>query len=192
MTPWDDLRAVLHATTDILQQSEFASIDTLEQRTRQVAQPATSAALARDTIRTLTFTLGTERYAWLAQRVRAIAKVERITPVPSAPAYYCGVISLRGQVLSVMDLRVYLGLPAPEASADLVIVIDGAGLEVGVLATDIFDMVNLSLDKLTPASGAGLDPELVLGITTDGLTVLDAESLLRRERTRVEAESDKL
>jgi chemotaxis signal transduction protein len=70
------------------------------------------------------------------------------------------------------------------------IVIDGAGLEIGVLATDVFDVVNVRLNALTPASSAGLDAELVIGVTVDGMTILDAEALLRRERNRVEAENE--
>ena len=59
-----------------------------------------------------------EHYGWPVGRVRAIARIEKITPVPSAPIYYRGVISLRGQVLSVMDLRTYLGLPPLDRSGN--------------------------------------------------------------------------
>jgi purine-binding chemotaxis protein CheW len=190
MTNWEELRAKLRETADILNQSEHTALDTLEPRTRQLARTVDGAEAAQDATRALTFAVGTERYAWLVRSVSAIARIGRVTPVPSAPLYYRGVTSLRGQVLSVLDLRAYLGLPPLDAQTEFMIVIDGAGLEIGVLATDVFDVMNVRLNALTPASSAGLDAELVIGVTVDGMTILDAEALLRRERSRVDAENE--
>ena len=190
MTNWEDLRTKLRDTAQILTEGEHAAVDSREQRTRQLAHPIDEDAFGQDATRALTFAVGAERYAWLVRSVSAIARIGRVTPVPSAPSYYRGVISLRGQVLSVLDLRVYLGLSPLDTQAEFMIVIDGAGLEIGVLATDVFDVMNVRLNALTPASSAGLDAELVIGVTVDGMTILDAEALLRRERYRVEAENE--
>jgi purine-binding chemotaxis protein CheW len=190
MTSWDDLRDRLRETVDILVESEHATVDTFELRTKQLARPVDGDQHGQDATRALTFAVGAERYAWLVRSVSAIARIGRVTPVPSAPSYFRGVISLRGQVLSVLDLRAYLGLPPLDTQAEFMIVIDGAGLEIGVLATDVFDVVNVRLNALTPASSAGLDAELVIGVTVDGLTILDADALLRRERYRVESENE--
>jgi len=197
-TAWDDLRAVLRETEEILNRGDLdSSRDSLDERTRQLARPHIDTTTSHDLARVLTFSLGTERYAWRANHVRTIARSGRLTPVPSAPAHYPGVISLRGQILSVMDLRVYLNLPNLPSTADQadnsisVIVIDGAGLEIGILASEVSDVVDVPLNELTPATSAGLDPELVIGVTRDGLTILDAEALLKRERKRVESEIER-
>jgi purine-binding chemotaxis protein CheW len=200
-TAWDDLRAVLRETEEILNRGDLDSTrdpnNSLDERTRQLARPHINASADPDLARVLTFSLGTERYAWLANRVRTISRSGRLTPVPSAPAHYLGVISLRGQILSVMDLRVYLSLPNLPSTTDQadnstsIIVIDGAGLEIGVLASEVSDVINVPLDSLTPALSAGLDPELIIGVTRDGLTILDAEALLKRERQRVESEIER-
>ncbi len=184
---WNDLWTVLRETSDILNEGEVSG--SLEERTKQLARrPEDSVTISPDVARVLTFALGDEQYSWPAQRIRAIARIGRITPVPSAPPYYRGVISLRGEVISVLDLSLYLGLSAPDRPLDFMIVIDGAGLQIGVLASDVFDVVNIPLVDLAPASSAGLDPELIVGVTKDGLTLLDAEALLRRERQRIESE----
>jgi purine-binding chemotaxis protein CheW len=184
---WDDVWAVLHETAEILDQEE--SSGSLEDRTRQLARrPDNDRLVSHEIARVLMFALGSEQYSWPAQRVRAISRIGRITPVPSAPAYYRGVISLRGQVISVLDLARYLNLPESDRALDFMIVIDGAGLAIGVLASDVYDVVNIPLVDLAPASSAGLDPELIIGMTKTGLTMLDAEALLRRERQRIESE----
>jgi purine-binding chemotaxis protein CheW len=186
---WDELWAVLKDTADILSRDGGEAADTLDERTRQLAQSQTfDDGTEHDTRQVLTFRLGEERYAWPVENVRAIARISHLTPVPSAPVFYRGVTSLRGQVLSVMDLRTYLELPPLENTPEFMMVIDGAGLEIGVMASNVYDVLSISISKLAPASSAGLDAELVIGMTTNGLTILNAEALLRRERARVEAE----
>src|SRR5512141_1517289 len=139
MTTWDDLRGILKETTEILNREE-QGLDTLDERTRQLARQIAEPDLDRSVIRVLAFTLGTERYGWTVNHVRAITTVGRITPVPSTPVYYRGVVSLRGRVLSVMDLGLYLSLPPLDQPAELMVVIDGAGLEIGVLASTVFEV----------------------------------------------------
>jgi purine-binding chemotaxis protein CheW len=184
---WEEVWSVLRETSEILSQDEVSG--SLDERTRLLARrPDDDLTVSHEVARVLTFKLGSEQYSWPAQRVRAIARIGRITPVPSAPHYYRGVISLRGQVISVLDLSHYLNLPEPDAPPEFMIVIDGAGLEIGVLASDVYDVVNVPVLTLAPASSAGLDPELIIGVTRDGLTMLDAEALLRRERHRIDSE----
>src|SRR5437762_734608 len=99
---WDEVWGILRETSEILNQDVVSG--SLEERTRQLARrPDVSEGTARDFARVLTFALGAEQYSWPAARVRAISRIGRITPVPSAPPYYRGVISLRGQVISALD-----------------------------------------------------------------------------------------
>jgi purine-binding chemotaxis protein CheW len=185
-TAWSDLRAVLKETADILHRPETADAQAMHERAQQLARPLAAPTTATpDTLRTLVFTLGTERYSWPVYSVKAIAEIERLTPVPSTPAYYAGVTNFRGRILSVMDLRIYMNLAPLREQPHYMIIIDGANLEIGVLATDVFDVLSVKRSSLVPA--AGLDVELITGVMPDGLTVLDAESLLRRERFRAES-----
>ena len=51
------------------------------------------------------------------ERVREIVRVRPITPVPRVPERVCGVISLRGEIVEVIDLRLRLGLRAATSGA---------------------------------------------------------------------------
>ena len=62
----------------------------------------------------LTFALGKEEYGLEILKVREIIKVMDITSVPRTPSYVRGVINLRGQVISVVDLRAKFGMPSAE------------------------------------------------------------------------------
>lgn len=53
----------------------------------------------------LGFSLGTEEYAIPLLSVKEVIALPEITPVPFSPPHFLGIINLRGQIISVMDLR---------------------------------------------------------------------------------------
>ncbi|MCP3983924.1 MAG: purine-binding chemotaxis protein CheW [bacterium] len=57
----------------------------------------------------LAFPLGADRYALPVDRVREVVRLRQITPVPRVPADILGVISLRGEIVQVLDLSQRLG-----------------------------------------------------------------------------------
>ena len=59
--------------------------------------------------RYLSFNLGVEEYAVPLLAVREVIAMPEYTPVPYTPPYFLGIMNLRGQVISIMDLRQKLG-----------------------------------------------------------------------------------
>jgi chemotaxis signal transduction protein/chemotaxis methyl-accepting protein methylase len=60
----------------------------------------------------VTFTLGDKDYGIDIMSIREIQKGNRFTYIPNAPDYVRGVYNLRGEIISVVDLRKFFGLPA--------------------------------------------------------------------------------
>ena len=60
--------------------------------------------------RYLSFSVGKERYAVKLLQIREVVAVPQTIPVPFTPDYFLGIMNLRGQVISVIDLRVKMGL----------------------------------------------------------------------------------
>jgi len=60
--------------------------------------------------RFLTFQLGKEQYAIPLLQVKEVIEMSEPTPIPETPSYFKGIINLRGQVISVLDLRSKLKL----------------------------------------------------------------------------------
>ena len=128
-----------------------------------------------------TFRLGELFFGIDVLRVQEIIRFQEMTPVPLAPPVVRGLINLRGQVVTAMDLRRRLGLP-PRGDDELPmnVIIRNEDDTVSFLVDDIGDVVE-------PAEGAfelppkTLDPA-VRGVISgvyklDGrlLLVLDAE-----------------
>jgi purine-binding chemotaxis protein CheW len=55
--------------------------------------------------------------------VQEIVRLQMITPVPAVPPEIAGLINLRGEVLTAVDLRARLGLPPPGSGRDPVNVV---------------------------------------------------------------------
>jgi purine-binding chemotaxis protein CheW len=117
----------------------------------------------------LGFSLAGEEYAVELERIREIVRVPQITEVPRAPADISGVMSLRGEVMPVFDLRKRLRLPAGEAPstkrARVVVVDVGDGPE-GILVDAVDQVVRLRPSTIEPPPPGlgGLESECLCGI----------------------------
>ncbi|MGO9114300.1 MAG: chemotaxis protein CheW [Thermoguttaceae bacterium] len=84
-------------------------------------------------------------------KVEEISRYCAITPVPGAPASVCGVMSLRGEVVTVLDLRVVLGLGKTECTRQTRnVIVQAAGERIGLLVDRVADVVRAATADLLP------------------------------------------
>ena len=99
--------------------------------------PATSGQLA-------TFRLDGDLYGVEVEHVQEVLKSQGLTRVPLAPAAVAGLINLRGQVVTALELRERLGRPPrPEGTDAVVIVVRLHGEAVSLLVDSIADVVDV-------------------------------------------------
>lgn len=121
---------------------------------RDAARPGGRDEHAVHAQRLLVFLLDGAPYALPIERVREIVRRRPITPVPRLPAEVPGVISLRGSVIEVIDLRRRLGLPAGQADrrSRIVVAHDGEGRVAGLLVDAVLAVV--AAGEVTPRDGS--------------------------------------
>lgn len=119
----------------------------------------------------LTFTLGEDVFALEIARVREVVDYTEITRVPRMPDYLCGVINLRGNVVSVADLRLKMGLPEIKNREEACIVItevnmEGEQLQVGVIMDSVREVIELAPEQIEPCPklGTGLNTGFIRGM----------------------------
>jgi purine-binding chemotaxis protein CheW len=141
----------------------------------------------------LTFRLAGETYAVEIGRVVEVMRTPPITEVPRAPSEVQGVVSVRGEVVTVVDPRGRLGLARAEGppAKRLVIVDDGSG-SCGLLVDRVAGVVRLPRGALEPCPQALVNAggDLFIGIGRDRdrlFLVIDAAALLRPLRRAAEA-----
>lgn len=169
----------------------------LDARAHALAEvpPATATG---ETLDVLVFHQGGERYGVQVTHVQEIYPLEQLTPVPRTPNFVAGVFSARGRILSVVDMRAFLGFsPIGLSDQTKIIVVssnhppgDPARIELGILADAVADVVTLLTDELEPplATHTGAHTEYIHGVTADLLLVLDLHTLLTDKRLIVQEE----
>jgi purine-binding chemotaxis protein CheW len=120
----------------------------------------------------LTFILGRESYGVTVQKVREILRLPDITPVPRMPAYFKGVINLRGKIIPVIDLRLKFGLSrADTTDRTCIVVVQGtlpgnSTLQMGMIVDAVEEVLNINAPDIesTPAFALDMDTAPILGL----------------------------
>lgn len=155
----------------------------LEERARALARPLHAEETA-DSVEMVVVTMGTEDYGIDARHVLEVLSLADVdvAPVPGIPAFWSGLINVRGSLHPVLDMRRYLSLPDAAATDRPrgVVLVCAAGLTVGMIVDDAPEVRRVPTATIGPAL-AGVTQalrETVRGVTHDLLTVLDVEALL--------------
>lgn len=146
---------------------------------------AADTLAARDEF--LSFRLGAEEYAIDILQVREIRACEKVTHLANAPAFVKGVISLRGEIVPIVDLRVKFGHAAEFNGATVMIILTIADRLVGIVVDAVSDVVGLLPEQVRPA------PEMagVSGMRfIRGLAPLDGRMLIVVDIARLMADAE--
>lgn len=143
------------------------------------------AAKREDAVaRWVCFGLGAQDYGLPITQVHEVLRPAPIEPVPGAPDVVPGVMNLRGQVVTVIDLRRYLRLPAPAPSAEArIVVVVHDGETIGLLVDRIGQVSKIAADAIKPLPDLHRDgdPFRFVGVVAGEhglLTLLDVDALL--------------
>jgi purine-binding chemotaxis protein CheW len=136
----------------------------------------------------LTFALGREEYGLEILKVREIIGYMDITAVPQTPPYVRGVINLRGQVISVVDLRSKFGMPSAERTDETCIIVVEAGaagrkLSTGLIVDRVSEVLDIAEGQIEdpPSFGGDVSTEVIVGMGKIGESVkilLDIDRVL--------------
>jgi purine-binding chemotaxis protein CheW len=143
----------------------------------------------------LTFSLDREEYGIGILKVKEIIGMIPITMIPRMPPYVKGVINLRGKVIPVVDLRLKLSMAEAgytERTCIIVVEISGGSGQVliGIIVDSVSEVLNVKGADIedTPAFGARLDTEYILGMAKIGGKVkilLDIDKILNNEEIMI-------
>ncbi len=136
----------------------------------------------------LTFALGNEGYGIEIMRVREIFGYVEPTAVPHTPSYVRGVINLRGQVISVIDLRAKFGMTTIDRTDETCIIVvetmaGGRKISTGLIVDRVSDPITIANENIEDAPAMGLDvgSSVILGMGKVGSAVkilLDIDAVL--------------
>jgi|APLak6261703504_1056268.scaffolds.fasta_scaffold01679_5 purine-binding chemotaxis protein CheW len=162
----------------------------LLERARLLAQPTEEAAAA-PAIEVVALLLAYETYAIETFYVREVYPLKDLTPLPCTPDFVAGIVNVRGQVMSVIDLKQLFELPA-KGLTDLnkIVILSDGTMEFGILADSILGVRNIPLHEIESGlpTLSGVRQDYLKGITAEGVVVLDAAQLLHNENIVIHEE----
>lgn len=96
--------------------------------------------------------LGQERLGVDLDIIREFSEISGLVPVPCCPSHILGNMNLRGNVITIVDIREPLGIAADaKAASKKAIVAEIAGLIAGVAVDDLFEVIYVTPAKVRPS-----------------------------------------
>jgi purine-binding chemotaxis protein CheW len=173
----------------LLEDPEAGPILTARARALALQEEVVAGALGAATI---TFRLGGSSYSFPATAVREVQPLGAYTTLPAVPPFICGLVNVRGRLITAIDLRPLLGLPAtalPPGAMLLIVCSDDS--ELGLVADSVI-AVHGQTAALAPAPSAasGHSVAWVRGVDADLSLHLDPVALFADPALIVNAEAD--
>ena len=163
--------------------NEDAGNAILRERARLHALPPEEETTA-SAIEVVTLLLAYETYAIETAYVREVYPLKDLTLLPCTPDFVAGIVNVRGQVMSVIDLKQLFELPV-KGLTDLnkIVILSDGTMEFGILADSILGVRNIPLHEIESGlpTLSGVRQDYLKGITAEGMVVLDAAQLLHNE-----------
>ncbi|MBW4053905.1 MAG: chemotaxis protein CheW [Proteobacteria bacterium] len=144
---------------------------------------ATSLAADESSLEFLCFRVSDEIYGINIMDIKEIIKPREVTEVPHAPSFVSGVLSLRGVIIPIIDIRVRLGLAHEVTTGkERIIVIKNNTSFSGLLVDEVTQVVQVRPDTVeaAPAVLDGIDRDFVSGLgRSDGqlIIILNLENI---------------
>jgi purine-binding chemotaxis protein CheW len=163
----------------------------LEERARQLARVEITGQEKESPLEVVEFRLADETYALECRHTREVSPLKAPVAIPGAPDFVLGIINIRGQIVSVIDLAKFFELPAKGVNDRAwVIVLENETMEFGVLAEEVLGATSIPAGEIQPPPPTltGIRAEYLKGIAKNRLIVLDAAKLLADEKIVINQE----
>ncbi|OPY31798.1 MAG: purine-binding chemotaxis protein [Methanomassiliicoccales archaeon PtaU1.Bin124] len=142
----------------------------------------------------VSFKLGKGTFAVKVANVREIVKVQDITRIPKMPDYVEGVMNLRGQITTVIDLKKRFNIETGEdmgrTAQSRIIVAEIGDNQLGIVVDAVEDVMRVPLQSISAPPktlSSGVDTAFLTGICKmpDKLIMLlDLNNLIESEEER--------
>ena len=162
---------------------------TLKERAKALAREPKGIEEDESHLEVVEFMLAHERYALELTHIREVYPLKELTPLPGTPDFVLGIINVRGQILSIVDIKRFFDLPEKGlTNLNQVIILQSEEMEFGILADEILgtksipaSAIQASLPTLT-----GIRAEYLKGVTGDRVVILNGEKIVSDEKMVVQ------
>jgi purine-binding chemotaxis protein CheW len=153
----------------------------MRERAKKLASESKTKETDEEKLEILEFMLSGERYGLESLYIREAYPLKNFTPIPCTPAFVLGLVNVRGQVMSIVDIGRFFELPRKGITElNRVLILSSGDMEFGILADDILGVSQVPVKDIQESLPTLTDirAEYLKGVTKDRLTILDAKKIL--------------
>jgi purine-binding chemotaxis protein CheW len=128
-----------------------------------------------------------EKYAFDIKYINEVFRNKKVTPLPCTPSFIIGIINFRGKILSVIDIRNFLGFTNDTKESNeirQVIIVKVNDLEVGIAVDNILGYYNIEPEEIqhTVLTITNERKEFFMGIGKSGTLLLHIKNIMLSEK----------
>ncbi|MEG0773001.1 chemotaxis protein CheW [Clostridium sp.] len=127
------------------------------------------------------FNIGDEQFAVETSNVQSINDLMKITKVPKAPSYIKGLINLRGNIISILDINLLLGMTVGDDKNDNIIILKLQDELVGITVDNVDEVMEFNEEELEKLHSE-MDKSYIKGVINLKdriITLIDFEKMLQ-------------
>ena len=157
------------------------TLELLKKRAIEMGREPDQDTLGRNFVDIISFSLAGETYGLETEFVGEVLQLKEFTPLPGIPSHILGVVNVRGQIIAVVDLKVFFNLPSNGiGELDKVIILHNEQMEFGILADTVYGTQSIDINEImsVPQTVGGIGGTYTKGVTKEHLIILSGEALL--------------
>lgn len=126
------------------------------------------------------FRLNNEQFAVETAKVQSINNSMEITKVPQAPAYIKGLINLRGNVISLLDINLLMDIPKAEISENSILILEMEDELVGITVDQVDEVLDVEENAIEKINDEGKKVYIqgIINFKDSIVTLIDIDKLL--------------
>ena len=133
------------------------------------------------------FNINNQKYAFDIKYINEVFRPKKVTPIPCTPSFVVGIINFRGKILSVIDIRNFIGFTSDTkdfSEVRQVIVVKINELEVGILVDNVLGYYSISLEEIQKNVLTLTEDrkEFIVGIARNSTMIIDIKNVMLSEK----------
>lgn len=133
------------------------------------------------------FNVNNEKYAFDIKYINEVFKPKKVTPLPCTPSFIIGIINFRGKILSVIDIRNFIGFTHDIKAFNevrQVIIVKVNEFEVGILVDNVLGYYSISTVEIQKNVLTLTEDrkEFIVGIARNSTMIIDIKNVMLSEK----------
>lgn len=161
----------------------------LSERAKQLAQELPIDTQDRNTIEVLLFCIGNEQYGIEVDFLKKVVLIDTLTPIPSLPNFYEGIINIHGLIVPVLNIAKFFDIKhKTETKFRKAVIVHFQNSHLGILAEEVLGISLINKNEIQSSLSSFLEDQhkYLKGVTPSQMGLLDLNNIFGDKRIQID------